>query len=233
METPVFGIVFPFPFIPCAEPPTLESNPEPNGAGEASLPPDFVLVGVPGSSSASIDARRMTFSTSPDPLPQRSKLDRFEGVLPKVSTSISPRWVILTPLCAFPGSKTPSYETGRYASRTKSAPDSSPSGLEPLTSASSTSSPSNKFDIRPKNPSSSAGSCITCRDAAGLRGRVHHSRRSSVLTFEYNESDLITSDEAKSNASIRTSNKPNESTSSPSPVPSVVSRVLIPIPPAG
>ena len=100
------------PFTPGADPPTVESNPEPNGVGEASLPPDFVLVGVPGSSSASIDARRMTFSTSPDPLPQRSKLDRFEGV-PKVSTLISPRWVIPTPR-AFPGSKTPSYETGLY-----------------------------------------------------------------------------------------------------------------------
>ena len=108
----------------------MESNPEPNGVGEASLPPDFVLVGVPGSSSASIDARRMTFSTSPDPLPQRSKLDRFEAV-PKVSTSISPRWVILTPR-AFPGSMTPSYETGLLTPNTSSVQSNRPHRVREL-----------------------------------------------------------------------------------------------------
>ena len=74
---------------------------------------------------------------------------------------------------------------------------------------------------------------LTCAQNTRAVGPISRLNKiKNKLTFPY-KSDVMTSDDAKSTASIRTSNKSNESTSSPSPVPSVVSRVLIPIPPAG
>lgn len=73
---------------------------------------------------------------------------------------------------------------------------------------------------------------LTCAQNTRAVGPIARTKIKNKLTFEY-KSDVMTSDDAKSTASIRTSNKSNESTSLPSPIPSVVSRVLIPIPPAG
>ena len=208
MDEPVAGGVSGVEFLEKTSPDRSAPESNPGGANGDRDDPE----GDPGSSSTSIDARRITVSTSPKPPPHFSREDLtnpadrpgFEPAtfgsrrttLPAVDTTAVDVDSFATHR---PASATPSYRAGRCNRRVSAAPAASPRGLKtetsqslPLSSSplssSSSSSPSSNAAIAPRNPptrglpDASFGSCIHASDPGGSGGRRDQSLRVSATT---------------------------------------------------